>query len=172
MHKRSYAVDSPITEYGRGILERAVFRIIRLSITMHHTLREMAKVGVGLVIADIVCGLWLSSAGFFPLVLLGVTWTSSMIVPGVIFDLVLILLLAHYGWNMKLPIESPSQRTLLTLVGIIFLIVALAHLIRIAFGLSFIVDSEVLPISLSWFGVVVAGYLSYASFHFARARQR
>jgi hypothetical protein len=132
---------------------------------MHHTLREMAKVGVGLVIADIVCGLWLSSAGFFPLVLLGVTWTSAMIVPGIIFDLVLILLLAHYGWNMKLPIESPSQRGLLTLVGVIFLIVALAHLIRIAFG-------EALPISLSWFGVIVAGYLSYASFHFARVKRR
>ena len=139
---------------------------------MHHTLRELAKIGVGLVVADIICGIWLSTAGFFPLIFLGVKWTSAMVLPGVVFDLALILLLAHYGWNMKLPIESPSERSLLTFAGIVFLIVALAHLARIAFGLSFVIDNETIPLSVSWFGVIIAGYLSYASFHFSRRVRR
>lgn len=134
---------------------------------MHHTLREIAKVGVGIVIADIVCGIWLSSSGLLPVVLFGISWNTSAIVPGVLLDLVLILLLAHYGWNMRLPIESPSERGLLKAVGTVFLIVALLHLLRVAFGWNLIVDEAVIPTWVSWFGVLIPGYLSYASFHFA-----
>ncbi|MHB1769690.1 MAG: hypothetical protein ACYCPH_01245 [Minisyncoccota bacterium] len=133
----------------------------------HHVLREVAKVGVGLVIADIVCGIWLSSAGLLPITLLGMSWGASMIVPGIVFDLVLILILAHYAWNMKLPIESPTEQGLLRLAGFIFLIVALLHLMRIAFGWNLIVGNVAVPLWLSWLGVVIAGYLSYSSFHFA-----
>ncbi|MDE1925543.1 MAG: hypothetical protein KGH79_05255 [Patescibacteria group bacterium] len=135
---------------------------------MHHTLREIAKVGVGLLIADIICGLWLSSAGLFPLTLLGITWSASMLVPGIVFDLALILLLAHCGWGMKLPISSPSERWLLIFVGLIFLAVALLHLVRLMFGIEIILSGAVIPLWLSWFGVIIAGYLSYSSFHFAR----
>lgn len=130
-------------------------------------LREVAKVGVGMVIADIVCGIWLSSAGLLPITLLGMSWGASMIVPGIVFDLVLILILAHYAWNMKLPIESPTEQGLLRLAGFIFLIVALLHLMRIAFGWNLIVGNVAVPLWLSWLGVVIAGYLSYSSFHFA-----
>ncbi|MFA5745150.1 MAG: hypothetical protein WC887_02975 [Candidatus Paceibacterota bacterium] len=135
---------------------------------MRHTnLREIAKVGVGLVIADIVCGIWLASAGFFPLTMLGVTWDVSVLGPGIVFDLALILLLAHYGWHMRLPISSPSERGLLKLVGSVFLIVALIHLVRLAFGWNFILGGIEMPLWLSWAGVVILGYLSYSSFHFA-----
>ncbi len=130
-------------------------------------LREVAKVGVGLVIADIVCGIWLSSAGLLPITLLGMSWGASMIAPGIVFDLVLILILSHYAWNMKLPIESPTERGLLRLAGLIFLIVALLHLMRIAFGWNLIVGNVTVPLWLSWLGVAIAGYLSYSSFHFA-----
>jgi len=138
----------------------------------HHILREAAKVGVGLVIADIICGLWLSSAGLLPISILGISWDASAILPGIIFDLVLILILAHYGWNMKLPIESPTERGLLKFAGLVFLIVALLHLLRIAFGWNLILGEVAIPIWLSWLGVIVPGYLSYSSFHFAFHKQR
>lgn len=138
----------------------------------HHTLREIAKVGVGLVIADIVCGLWLSTSGLLPVTILGVAWGPSFIVPGVTFDLALILLLAHYAWNMRLPITSPSERTLLKITGIVFLVVALAHLTRLMFNADIILGGFEIPLWLSWVGVIVTGYLSYASFHFAGMRRR
>lgn len=137
------------------------------SMTHHGALREIAKVGVGLVIADIMCGLWLASTGMLPITLLGISWGAGAIVPGIIFDLVLILILAHYGWNMKLPIQSPTERGLLKVVGGIFLVVALLHLVRIAFGWNLILGDVAVPIWLSWLGVIVPGYFSYASFHFA-----
>ena len=134
----------------------------------HHTLREAGKIGVGLVIADLVSVLWFSGAGFFPIVILGITWSASAIWPIIILDFALILLLAHYGWNMKLPIKSPSERKLLMLVGLVFLVVALLHLLRIAFGWNFILGDTTIPVWLSWFGVIIPGYLSYSSLHFAR----
>ncbi len=133
----------------------------------HRILREVAKVGVGLFIADILCGLWLSSAGLLPVSLLGVTWTSSYIVPGIVFDLAVILLLAHYSWGTRLPVRSPSEKNLLIIAGLIFLAVTLAHLVRLAFGVSILLGDFTVPLWLSWFGVLIAGYLSYASFHFA-----
>ncbi len=138
----------------------------------HHAMREIAKVGVGLAIADLLSVLWFSSAGFFPLTILGITWSTSAVVPIVIFDLALILLLAHYGWSMRLPIESPTERGLLKLAGFIFLVVSLLHLLRIAFGWDLILGGVTIPIWLSWLGVLVPGYLSYSSFHFAFHKRR
>lgn len=139
---------------------------------MHHTLREAAKVGVGLVVADLISALWFSGAGFFPLTILGITWSASAVWPIVVFDLALIALLVHYGWNMRLPIESPSERGLLKLVGLVFLVVALLHLLRIAFGWNLILGEITIPIWLSWLGVIIPGYLSYSSFHFALHKRR
>lgn len=139
---------------------------------MHHTLREAAKIATGLVIADLISVLWLSGVGFFPLTILGITWTAAAIAPIVIFDLALILLLAHYGWNMKLPIQSPSERRLLIFIGAVFLIIAVLHLIRIAFGVDLVLGSIAVPVWLSWLGVIIPGYLSYSSFHFALRAQR
>ena len=139
---------------------------------MHIRLREIAKIGVGLVAADLVAVLWFSTNGFFPLTMLGVTWGASSVAPIVIFDLALIILLAHYGWSMRLPISSPSERTLLMLAGAIFLVVALAHLARVAFSWRIILGGAIVPIWLSWVGIVIAAYLSYSSFHFALRGRR
>ncbi len=138
----------------------------------HYHLREIAKVGTGLVLADIVSVFWFSAVGLLPMSILGVTWTTSMIPEIVIFDLALLLLLIHYGWKMKLPISSPSERTLLNATGIIFLIVALVHFIRITFGLQIILGDFMIPFWFSWVGIIITGYLSYASFHFANMRRR
>jgi predicted permease len=136
----------------------------------HKLLRELSKIGVGLFIADLVSVAWFSNAGFFPLTVLGVAWDKSAIWPVAIFDLAVIILLAHYGWNIKLPVESPSERVLLKIAGMVFLVVCLVHLLRLAFGWTLVVGTATIPLWLSWLGVLIAGYLSYSSFHFARRR--
>jgi hypothetical protein len=136
-----------------------------------HILRELAKVGVGLVIADLVSVLWFSGAGFFPLTVLGITWTASAVLPIMAFDLAVIVLLAHFGWSMKLPISSPSERTLLKVVGLIFLVVAVVHLLRLALGWNILLGDAEVPMWLSWFGFLIPAYLSYSSFHFALKRK-
>jgi len=134
---------------------------------MHHLLRDLAKIGVGLFIADLFSVIWLGSAGFFPLTVLGITWTADAILPIALFDVAVVLLLIHLGWRTKLPVRSPSERTLLMIAGCVFLIVALLHLLRLLFGLGLALGDFSIPVWLSWFGVVIAGYLSYSSFHFA-----
>ncbi len=138
----------------------------------HHFLRESAKVAIGLFIADIVCGIWLGSTGFFPLTMLGVTWPASSILPFVFFDVVVIVLLAHFAWNTHVPVRSPSEKGLLVVAGCVFLAVALLHLVRLAFGVSLILGGFEIPLWLSWIGVAVTAYLSYASFHFAFRKTR
>jgi hypothetical protein len=140
---------------------------------MHrHSLREIAKIGVGLVAADLISVLWFSGAGFFPVTILNITWTSAAVVPIVLFDSALILLLAHYGWSMKLPIESPSEKKLLLIIGTVFFIVALVHLVRLAFALDLNLGDVAVPLWMSWLGVIIPAYLSYCSFHFAGHRPR
>ncbi|HVX91397.1 MAG TPA: hypothetical protein VHC20_07340 [Candidatus Paceibacterota bacterium] len=134
---------------------------------MHHTLREIAKVAIGLFIADLFSVIWLGSYGFFPLTILGVTWPSDAILPIALFDIAVALLLAHYAWHTRAPLRSPSERTLLMIAGIIFLLVALAHLTRLAFGLGIALGDFAVPLWLSWVGVIITAYLSYSSFHFA-----
>ena len=139
---------------------------------MHHYLREAAKVATGLVLADLASVIWLGAAGFFPLTILGVTWTESSILPIALCDVALIILFVHFGWNTKVPLRSPSEKTLLMIAGFVFLIVAAAHLLRLALGWQLILGDFTVPLWLSWFGVVVTVYLSYSSFHFAMRRGR
>jgi hypothetical protein len=139
---------------------------------MHHYLREAAKIATGLVIADLASVLWLGAAGFFPLTILGVTWTETSILPIALCDVALIILFVHFGWNTRVPLRSPSEKTLLLVAGIVFLIVALAHLLRLALGLDILLGDFAVPLWLSWFGVLVTAYLSYSSFHFAMRRSR
>jgi hypothetical protein len=132
----------------------------------HHALREIAKVAIGLFIADIICGIWLGTAGLLPITVLGISWGPSYLVPGIVIDIVIILLLAHYAWRMSLPVRSPSERMLLHIVGFVFLIVALVHAARLVFGWNVTIGDLAIPLWLSWCGVALAGYLSYSCFHF------
>ena len=131
-------------------------------------LREIAKFASGLVAADFLSALFFSGFGFFPLTIFGFTWPDTSIVPILGLDGALFLLLVHFGWGVRLPVASPSERALLTIAGIIFLVVGLLHLGRIAFGLDLALGSFDVPVWLSWFGVFITGYLSYACLHFAR----
>ena len=155
-----------------GVAETANHLCFFCILMKHHVLREIAKIGTGLVLADLIGALWFSSAGLLPLTLLGISWTAAMVPEILVFDIVLLLLLTHFGWGIRLLVASPSERTLLTLSGIIFLVVALAHLTRLLFGLGLIFGTVSIPLWLSWAGFFLTGYLSYASFHFANMRRR
>ncbi len=138
---------------------------------VHKKLQELGKVGVGLVLADIICGIWLYFSKLLPISFFGLTFTSSSIMPWMILDIVVLILLAHYSWNIELPIKSLRHKVFILAVGVIFGIVSLAHIFRIVFGVDIVIGSFYLPVWLSWIGTIVAAYLSYMSFHFALKRK-
>ena len=132
----------------------------------HHSLREVAKFLSGLVAGDFLAGLWLSSNGLLPTIFLGVTFTSSMVAPWLVFDAALFIILVHYGWHLgKTPMLR--ERTYLMVAGIIFGVVATAHLMRVFLGADVVIFGWDVPLWLSWVGTAVTTYLSYMSFRFA-----
>ncbi len=137
----------------------------------HRTLREAAKFFAGVVAADLLTLLWLWANNMFPISMWGVTWTGDIALPSVVFDIALLVILCHYAWHLgKIP--RPKERTYLLTAGVIFTVVALAHLTRIfAMGSLNVMGWDV-PLWLSWIGTVVTAYLAYASFHFAMKRGR
>ena len=134
----------------------------------HQHLREAAKIVTGVVVADIISTLWFAQSGLLPMTILGVRWTAAMVPEILVFDIALLMIFIHYGWNMKLPIQSPSERTLLWVAGVIFLVIAVAHLMRLMFNIHIILGDFLVPQWISWVGILLTAYLSYASFHFAR----
>jgi hypothetical protein len=134
----------------------------------HVTLRELAKIGTGLVVADIITTLWFSSAGLLPMTLLGVKWTDAMVPEILVFDLAILFILIHFAWNMKLPIQSPSERMLLLVAGIIFTLMAVGHLSQLAFNQHIWLGDFKLPPWISWIGIGIAAYLAYSCLHFSR----
>ena len=52
--------------------------------------------------------------------------------------------------------------------GVLFALVALAHLLRIVYGMSIIVDDFVVPMLVSWIGLVVPGALALWAFRISR----
>jgi len=132
-----------------------------------HTLREVCKFLSGVIAAKLAFVLWFSAVGLTPVILAGTPFTADSIVPALVFNVALLAILIYYGWHIKSPLHSPSERMLVTIVGLIFLVVAVVHAVRLVFGWDIIVGDLVVPLWLSWVGVAFAAYLSYASFHFA-----
>lgn len=130
------------------------------------SLHEIAKFGAGLIAADFLWFLWFSqqhihSANFF-----GMTVTTDMLLPGLIFDIALFIVLVHYGWHIgKIP--AMRERSYIFIAGVIFTLVAVAHLWRIFAGADLMLGNWDVPVWLSWFGVAVTAYLAYMSFHLA-----
>ncbi len=133
----------------------------------HHTLREIAKFLSGMVAGKLLTVLWLSWIGLMPLILVGTPFSEDAIGPAMIFNVALLALLVYYGWHVKSPVHSPSEKKLLLVAGAIFLAVAAIHFTRLIFGFSFILGDYDVPQWVSWVGLLVAVYLSYSSFHFA-----
>ena len=67
-------------------------------------------------------------------------------------------LLGTYAMNLK---------SFTLLAGVIFAIVALAHLLRVLMGWPIVIDTWTVPIWLSWIALAVAGGLSYFGFSLA-----
>jgi hypothetical protein len=61
-----------------------------------------------------------------------------------------------------------DQKTFVLLAGVIFAIVALAHLLRIFMDWPIVIDNWSVPMWLSWIAVVIAGGLSYSGLAAAR----
>ena len=61
-----------------------------------------------------------------------------------------------------------DQKKFLVMVGAIFALVALLHLLRIYMGWTVVIGDWTMPMWLSWIGLVVAGGLSY----FGRSEER
>ncbi len=137
---------------------------------MRHNLRELSKLATGLVLADALCAVWLSISGLLPINFFGVPFTQSIILPAVIFDSVLALLLAHYGWGIALPVRTIRERTMLRVVGTLLGVVAVAHWTRIAFGVDLVIGGWMVPVWMSWIAVTATTYLSLVSFHFSFTR--
>lgn len=134
---------------------------------MHHkTLHELAKFGSGLVLGDFIANAWIAHMGYYPIAFLGWTFTSDIVLPTLLFDAALFLILVHYGWNIgKIP--ALRERTYLMVVGIVFTVVAGAHLLRVFFNADLVIMDWAAPLWLSWIGTVVVAYLAYMSFRLA-----
>lgn len=61
-----------------------------------------------------------------------------------------------------------NQHAFSLTAGVIFLLIALGHVLRVVFGVSFVVQGISVPMWASLIAVVITGYLAYEGFHFAR----
>jgi hypothetical protein len=61
-----------------------------------------------------------------------------------------------------------SRRNYSLIAGLLFALVALVHLWRIATAADITVDGALVPMWVSWFGLVVTGILAYFGLHYGR----
>ena len=135
-----------------------------------HQLQEVAKFAAGLVAGDLLALLWFSANDMFPVSFFGMTFSAEVFLPSLIFDVALIILLAHYAWHVgKIP--AMREHSYLLLAGCIFAFVAIAHLSHLFVGGDFVILDFSLPLWLSGIGTFAAAYLSYMSFHLAVSRR-
>lgn len=61
-----------------------------------------------------------------------------------------------------------SKQTFYYVVSGIFLLVAVAHLLRAFYGWEAVIAGIAIPVSFSWGAVLLAGYLAYRSYSFGK----
>ena len=61
-----------------------------------------------------------------------------------------------------------SQKIFLATAGVVFLLIALSHLLRVIFGVTFVVQGISVPMWASGIAVVITGYLVYQGFRLGR----
>lgn len=137
----------------------------------HHFMQELSKFLAGLIFADFLVGVWLYFGGLLPMEFMGLVITEPLAVAGMVFDVILVLLLVHYGWHINIPSPNLKQKTFLYTVGILLSLVSALHLLRLIFGLQINIGPWLAPFWLSWMGTLVTGYLGYASLKFATHRK-
>ena len=57
-----------------------------------------------------------------------------------------------------------SQRTFSLIVGVVFLLIAVGHLVRVVLGATFVVEGMAIPMWPSVLVVIVMGYLALEGF--------
>ncbi len=57
-----------------------------------------------------------------------------------------------------------KEKTYFGIIGIIFLIIAILHLLRIIFNWDAQISAFNVPMWLSWIALVIAGYLSFEAY--------
>jgi len=65
-----------------------------------------------------------------------------------------------------------NQRFFNLIAGLIFLVIAVLHLLRIVFGWSAVIGGWVVPQWVSWLAFLVAGYLAYEGLRLSRTAHR
>ena len=135
------------------------------------TLRKLAIFASGLAASDFIITIWFAQMGYFPVEFMGRMFTSDIVLPTLIFDAALFLILVHYGWHVgKIP--AIRERSYLLIAGIVFSVVAAAHLLRVFLGIDLVIGTWAAPLWLSWFGLAVTTYLAYMSFRLAMRMKR
>jgi hypothetical protein len=61
-----------------------------------------------------------------------------------------------------------SQKTFLLVAGVLFLLIALGHALRIGFGVSVVIQNTPIPMWASWIALIVAGFLAYEGIRLSR----
>jgi threonine/homoserine/homoserine lactone efflux protein len=61
-----------------------------------------------------------------------------------------------------------SPKAFALVAGVVFGLIALGHVLRIVFGMSFMVQDFSVPMWASGLAVVIMGYLAYEGFRLAR----
>lgn len=61
-----------------------------------------------------------------------------------------------------------GHRTFSIVTGVLFSVITLVHICRVALGWQVTVDSTVIPMWLSWIAIPVGAFLAYQSFKFGR----
>jgi hypothetical protein len=63
-----------------------------------------------------------------------------------------------------------TQRTFSLITATLFSVIALLHAVRILRGWQVTIGGGVVPIWVSWIGLVIAAYLAYQGFRLARTK--
>jgi hypothetical protein len=63
-----------------------------------------------------------------------------------------------------------TQRTFALITATLFSVIALLHAIRLLRAWQVAIDGAVVPVWISWIGLVIAGYLAYQGFKLARTK--
>ena len=61
-----------------------------------------------------------------------------------------------------------SHRVFSLTAGVIFGLIALGHILRVAFALVWTVDGRAIPMWASWVALLLAGYLAFEGFRLAQ----
>ena len=63
-----------------------------------------------------------------------------------------------------------SERSFIVTAGVIFLLIAVGHVLRVVFSVSFVVYDIPVPTWASLLAAVVLGFLAWQGFHLAHKR--